>query len=107
MERIERKTIDWEKTGFKLQALRNDNLNLRKYCCYQLYYNIANCSGKCDDCIYEMDQKISRLELAKVLNVTDNIISNWESGRSRPEIEDLMFYAEMCKIDLFDILTFV
>lgn len=106
MMQIRRRRINWEKTGINLQLLRSDNLNLRRFCCRQLRYDSGNCSGECDSCIFEMDHSISRSELATVFNVSDNMIVNWESGKSKPTIEDLMLYADICGLDLFDIILF-
>lgn len=38
MKNIERKYINWEKTGKNLQILRADNISLRRYVCYELNY---------------------------------------------------------------------
>ena len=64
MEEIKLRQIDWEKTGYKLKLLRNDNLNLRRYVCWWLSKNQFDdrhlCYDyKCEDCLFEMDQNIS------------------------------------------------
>ena len=109
MEKIERAVIDWEKTGKRLKLLRNDNLNLRRYCCRQLgsgkrYDGCDN--ANCDTCIFEMDTNISQAELAKVFSVSESMVVNWENNKSKPSLEDLIFYSRICGIDLFDIIVF-
>lgn len=106
MKDKQRKCINWEKTGKKLQLLRIDNINLRRFCCKQLKFDKGNCSGNCDLCVFEMDHSISRAELARVFNVSENMIVNWENGKSRPTMEDILFYADICEIELFDVLIF-
>ena len=109
MERVERKVIDWAKTGKNLKLLRNDNLNLRKYVCRELNKRkkTFGCDGaECDTCKFEMDNSISQAELAQVFHVTENRIVNWENNKSKPTIEDLIFYSQICGVDFFDILVF-
>lgn len=106
MERVKRRVIDWGKTAKNLQLLRNDNMNLRRYVCYALKYNDAKCNGKCETCKYDMDNSISQSELAKVFNVSSSMVANWENCKSKPSLEDLIFYSEICKVDLYDILVF-
>ncbi|MCM1043055.1 MAG: helix-turn-helix domain-containing protein [Corallococcus sp.] len=107
---VKRRVIDWQKTGLKLKLLRCDNLNLRRYVCRQLSLGLKMrhiCKAEnCENCIFEVDNQISQAELAEVMNVSDSIITNWENGRTPPELEDLLFYADICKIDLFDIIVF-
>lgn len=105
MEKINRITIDWSNTAKNLKLLRQDNLNLRRYVCSQLYYGERNCVSDCNDCKFDMDHSISQAELAKVFNVSEGSVVNWESERSKPSLEDLLFYSQICKIDLFDVLV--
>ena len=105
MEKIERICIDWSKTAKNLKLLRQDNLNLRRYVCSQLNYGERNCTGDCGKCKYDMDHSISQAELSKVFNVSESSVVNWESERSKPSLEDLIFYSQICKIDLFDVLV--
>lgn len=109
MEHIERKVIDWSKTSKNLKLLRNDNLNLRRYVCREL--NIRKkqfgCDGTdCDTCKFDMDNSISQSELAQVFHVAESRIANWENNKSKPAIEDLIFYSQICGIDLFEVIVF-
>lgn len=101
-----RKYINWEKTGKNLQILRADNLPLRKYVCHELNYDKSECSGYCDNCKYEMDTNISRTELAKVFNVSDNVIFNWENGITPVALEDMLFYCQLAGVTLDDIVVY-
>lgn len=108
MDEIKRKHIDWEKTSRNLQMLRYDNMSLRRNVCRAFKSRNDDCSGaNCDDCKFDMDNNISRRELAEVFGVTDSVITNWESNRSQPNIDDLIFYSQICQVDLFDILIFL
>ena len=108
MERIKRKVIDWDKTSKNLKLLRNDNINLRKYVCSEL--NIRKKFGcnaaDCDTCKFDMDMNISQSELAQVFHFDVNRIVNWENNRSKPTIEDLIFYSQICGIDLYEVIVF-
>lgn len=106
MTSIKRKFIDWKKTGKNLRLLRNDNIDLRRYVCRQLKYEENNCSGNCAECIFDMDNSISRAELAEVFNVSESVVFNWETGRTPVSIDDLMFYTQIAGVELFDILVF-
>lgn len=106
MDKIERKYVDWTKTGKNLYLLRNDNLNLRRYVCFVLNLHKGNCDGDCINCRYEMDNSISRKELADVLGTSDSVIANWEKGKTPVGIEDLLLYCDICGIGLNDILVF-
>ncbi len=106
-ERISRPIINWTKTGKNLQILRNDNMKLRRYVCRELRMKSGDCDGEqCENCRFEMDNSISQFELAKIFNVTPSNIANWESGRSRPQIEDLLMYSRICDLDFFDVVVF-
>lgn len=107
MSEIRRKHINWKKTSKNLKLLRCDNINLRKYVCFILKTRNNECDGKnCDNCKFEMDLSISQSELAKVFNVSESMIANWENARSIPSLEDLFFYADICRTDIFSILVF-
>lgn len=107
MERIERKIVDWQKTAKNLKLLRNDNIELRRYVCFVLRTKRNDCEGKtCDTCRFDMDNCISQSELAEVFNVSESMVANWENARSQPSIEDLLFYAQICKLTLDDLLVF-
>lgn len=106
MEEIKRKVIDWENTAKNLKLLRRDNLNLRRYVCNALNYDKGECDGECETCKFDMDQSISQAELARVFNVSESMIVNWENCKSRPQLDDLIFYSQICQIDLFDVIVF-
>lgn len=102
-----RKNINWVKTGKNLKLLRCDNLNLRKYICKEIKTEKEVCDGKsCENCRFDMDHSISQAELGKVFGVTESIVANWETGRTIPQIEDMLFYSEICRIPLEEILIF-
>ena len=106
MKKIERKRVNWEKTGKTLLLLRNDNIELRRNVCSALRYDEENCGGDCENCKYEMDSSISRAELARIFNVSENVIFNWETGKTPVAIEDLLFYCRLSGKELSDILIF-
>lgn len=101
-----RKYIDWGKTAKNLKILRLHNLNLRRYVCRSLKYQNANCDGMCENCSLDMDPSISQKELAEVFNVSEAVIVNWENQKSKPSIEDLIFYSEICGLDLYNVIVF-
>lgn len=109
MEEIKLRQIDWEKTGYKLKLLRNDNLNLRRYVCWWLSKNQFDdrhlCYDyKCEDCLFEMDQNISQVELGAVMNTGS--VANWETGRTPIDVENLMFYCKLCGVEAEDIIVY-
>ena len=107
MERnSQRKRIDWIKTGRNLQLLRNDNIHLRRYVCSALNYDKGECSGECNDCKFEMDSSISRVELAQVFNVSESVVFNWENGKTPVSVEDMLFYCRISQVQLTDIIVF-
>ena len=106
MKEISRKNIDWEKTGIRLRDLRDHDLNLRRYVCWYFKFGVANCSGDCMNCIYEMDKNVSRTELSMVFAVTESVLFNWETGKTPPELEDLLLYADICGLTLDEIIVF-
>ena len=106
MKPIQRKFIDWEKTGKKLQFLREHNIELRRCVCNALKHDKGDCSAACSECEFEMDNHISRKELSDVFGVTENVIFNWEKGRTSVDYENLLFYAQLTKLDIDDIVIF-
>lgn len=74
--------------------------------CSQLNYDKGECSGECETCRFDMDESISQLELAKVFNVSESMIVNWENNKSRPQLDDLLFYSQICGLDLYDVVVF-
>ena len=107
MKRIARKFIDLKKTGRNLQLLREDNVELRRAVCGALKHDKGDCGGECTHCRFEMDNHISRKELSDVFGVTENVIFNWETGRTAVSYEDLLFYAQLSQTELDDIVVFV
>ncbi len=99
------KYVDWKNTAQNLKLLRGDNINLRKFVCKELKYREANCSGDCDGCKYDMDSSISQSELAEVFGVSTSVIANWETGRTEPTLDDLLFYCQMCKLKLKEVVV--
>ena len=95
------RTIDWKNTAKNLQQLRRSNFELRRYVCRKLRVRDKECDGtECDNCIYEMDNAISQKELAEVFGVTESTVANWENGRAIPNLDFLLFYSDICKIEL-------
>ena len=74
--------------------------------CSRLNYDKGECSGECETCRFDMDESISQLELAKVFNVSESMIVNWENNKSRPQLDDLLFYSQICGLDLYDVVVF-
>lgn len=106
MTEIKRRAIAWDKTAKNLKLLRCDNLNLRRNVCRILKYDDGNCSGECETCRFDMDDSISQAELAKAFCVSESVVVNWENCKSRPNVEDLLFYSTLSGVDLMDILVF-
>lgn len=107
MKKIEYRAVNWKATGRNLQNLRLNNYNLRKYVCWQLKSGSSDCIGDCDKCKLDMDNHISQGELARVFYLdNESRIVNWEKGRARPTISDLLYYAEICRIPLEQVLVF-
>lgn len=107
METIRRKIIDWEKTAKNLKLLRCDNLNIRRYVCRQLKVKRGLCVGEnCDVCKFEMDNSISQGELAEVFNVSESMVVNWENFKSRPSLDDILFYSQISGLPLDEIVVF-
>lgn len=104
---IRRKVIDWVRTGKNLELLRNDNIELRRSVCGALRQARGECSGDCAKCKYEMDNNISRKELSEVFGVSDSVIYNWENGKTVVAYDDLLFYAQLAKIDINEIVVFM
>ena len=107
MKVIQRKFVDWKKTGKALQLLREDNLELRRAVCGALIADKGNCSGNCADCVIDLDNHISRKELSEVFGVSESIIFNWETGRTIIDYENLLFYAQLSKQEIDDIVVFM
>lgn len=106
MKTEDRRFVDWQKTAVNLKLLRQDNINLRRYVCRAIRVRNEKCAGEnCAQCKFEMDSSISRAELASVFNVTESVVFNWENGKSLPTLDDLIFYAQICKLDLFDVVV--
>ncbi|MCI8912355.1 MAG: helix-turn-helix transcriptional regulator [Clostridia bacterium] len=112
MEQICGKSIDWVRTGKNLEYLRRHNVKLiKKVCAYCRSREDSKtyCEGgkKCDTCTFDMDNHISRSELARtVVGWSDSQVANWEDARSVISIEDLFIYCQLCEITLEDILIF-
>ena len=106
MRPISRQFIDWKKTGRKLQMLREDNIELRRQVCSALKHDDAECSGSCETCVFEMDNHVSRKELANVFGVSESVIFNWESGRTAVDYENLLFYCQLAQVSLNAIVVF-
>lgn len=107
MTTIHRKFIDWKKTGRNLQLLREDNIELRRFVCGALKHDKSSCGGECGECVFEMDNHISRKELSDVFGVSESVIFNWENGRTVVDYENLLFYAQISKLDVNEIVIFM
>lgn len=104
MEIFDRKLIDWVATGNKLRQLRRDNIYLRRYiCCCN---GCRDCGGNCETCRNPKKAKISQMNMANVFHVSESSIVNWELARSIPPLEELMFYAQICRMDLTELIVF-
>ena len=104
---INRKFVDWKKTGKNLQLLREDNIELRRSVCGALKHDKSDCSVECGECKFEMDNHISRKELSQVFGVSESVIFNWENGRTVIDYENLYFYSQLSKVDINDIVIFM
>ncbi|MCX4362173.1 MAG: helix-turn-helix transcriptional regulator [Clostridia bacterium] len=112
MQQFSGRYIDWIKTGKNLEYLRRHNLKLiKKVCafCRSQENSKTYCEGgaKCDTCTFEMDNHISRNELASaVVGWSEAQVANWEDARSIISIEDLYVYCQLCEVNLEDIIMF-
>ncbi len=106
MQVIPRKFIDWKKTGKNLELLRIDNIELRRSVCSALKHG-DDCAGRCADCKFEMDNHISRNELAEVFGVSESVIYNWETGRTCVDLENILFYSQISNTELEEIIVFI
>ena len=86
--------------------LRNDNIHLRRNVCNALNYDKGECSGECEDCRYDMDNSISRSELARVFKVSESVVFNWENGITPVSLEDMLFYCQIAKVKLSDVIVY-
>lgn len=107
MKAIRRQFIDRVKTGKKLQELREHNDKLRRQVCKACKHDKGDCSGDCEKCEFDIDNHISRPELASVFGVSQSVIYNWESGRTAVGLEDILFYARISETALEDIIVFI
>ena len=107
MKAIHRKFVDWKKTGRNLQLLREDNIELRRFVCRALKHDKSECNVECSECKFEMDNHISRKELSDVFGVSESVIFNWENGRTAVALEDVLFYSQISKKDLTDIIIYM
>lgn len=107
MKPLHRNFVDWKKTGKNLQLLREDNIELRRCVCSALKHDKSECSEPCSRCKYEMDNHISRKELSDVFGVSESVIFNWENGRTEVDYENLLFYAQLSKLDIKEIVIFM
>lgn len=98
--------IDWKKTSKNLYLLRKDNITLRKRVCKELALHLEECSENCDECRYEMDNSISRAELAEVFNVSESVINNWERNKTMVSYEDLLFYCQLADVSIDEVVVF-
>jgi transcriptional regulator with XRE-family HTH domain len=106
MEIIERKQIDWLATGARLEELRRTNAHLRRYVCWYHRREAGVCELLCDACRH-VDRLISRAELADVFGTSEDVISNWETGRTDVPTEDLLHYGAICRLPLSDVAVFL
>ena len=106
MELIKKRYINWTATGRRLEKLRDDNTELNRYVCWYLKGRKGECGGVCETCDWEMDKHISRKELAEVFMVSEAVLFNWENGRCNVPLDELMFYTEICKVPLENIVVY-
>ena len=106
MEIIERQQIDWLGTGARLEELRRANRHLRSYVCWYHRRDAGVCELECEACRH-MDRLISRAELAAVFGTSEDVISNWEAGRTTVPTEDLLHYCRICRLDLCEVAVFL
>lgn len=108
MKKIERRTIDWVKTGKRLQMLREHDIDFIRYACFACHFNEGNCSGECENCGFDkdLDHKITREELAMIFSVTDAVVNNWETGRTAVPLEELYLYCDISNKTLEELVVF-
>lgn len=107
MEHIDYVEIDYDATATRLKQLRLYNMNLHRYVCFELRTldDELKCDGEnCENCVVDdrknsfINSQISQEELARVFHVNVSQVANWETGRSFPSLENLIFYCRICKI---------
>ncbi len=103
METKKIKYIDWAKTAVNLKLLRRDDITLRRNVCHILS---SDCSGECADCKFDMDHLISQAELAQVFKVPENRIVNWENGKSKPQLEYILYYCDLSEKAMGEVVVF-
>ncbi len=93
-----------------MKLLRIDNITLRRNACRELSLRQTeghDCdASNCANCRFEMDSTISQTELGLLMSASTDMVANWESGRTIPALEDLLFYCEIADVDLSDIIVF-
>jgi DNA-binding transcriptional regulator YiaG len=104
--KMERKFINWKKTGKVLELLRGGNVNLRNQTCKVVNDAKSRCNGDCESCKYKLENNISRSELAKVFHVSESVIFNWENGKTPVSVDDILYYCQLAKVKLCDILVY-
>lgn len=81
-------------------------MNLIRQVCYELNYDKGECAGDCNNCLFDIDISISRAELAKIFNVSESVINNWECGRTPVSLEDMLLYCQIANVKLEDIIVY-
>lgn len=106
LQNVTRPSVDWTTTGRKLCDLRLHDYKFRKAVC-SILRNDGACCRDCSTCDkLSMDHHVTQDELAKVMNVSSSVVHNWESGRSEPHLEYLLWYSELAGCNIYDLLIF-
>lgn len=97
--------VDWDATAKNLAYLRTSNDNLKRNVCRILN---KDCAGSCLKCspINRINMRVEQKELGEVFFTGSTTIANWENGRSKPSIEQILYYKELCETELDQILIF-
>ena len=90
--------------------MRERNENLRRQVCSKIHNVKGVCelgrSGDCAQCAtYLMDHQITQTELAQALYISTSVITNVEGNRSRPNVELLYAYSQLCGCKMEDLLV--
>lgn len=103
---IENNNVDWGATSKKLTDLRENNLKLREKVCQNL--DIKKKKGCqeacCKTCSKSSSCALVQDALSKLFKVSKKTIKKWEENKSKPTLDQLMYYSELCQLEIFDVV---
>ena len=107
MEIVKILSIDYEKMGEAIAALRKTNVKLKKYVCFfkQIYdadTDLEPCekSMQCDGCTDMLEASVSQEDLGRALGESKNVVASWETGRTSPDMQHILALCTICDLDM-------